>query len=188
MPSRIVRGWSPLPGREGVKTRHIIHNQHQQDWPGRAGQRLVGAECPTNPLVADDAQGREDGPPVVCMPRHLALFYPENTLGRGALASKPRPFSQIQIRARGVPPSPPAARHGVEPRSSLRHAASHSHLRRVVFLVSTQFGRVLSDRKRFALPVKFQLSQHTACKLMNAAKTVHLERPFQCLRFRYREP
>jgi len=137
----------------------VIHNQPQQDWPGCAGQRLVGAECPANPLVADDAQGREDGPPAV-----LSLFpergctYPENTLGRGALASKPRPFSQIQIRARGVPPSPPAARHGVEPRSRLRHAASHTRVLLVPCL-DARNGRVLSDRKRSALPVKFPMTK-----------------------------
>lgn len=103
--------------------------------------------------LAAEARGYVDGPHAGFLPRRLALFSPVTRTG-GARQQCRSIF--IQIRARCVLPLAGTARQGVEPspmHSRLRSAASHPTRVPVVIRLDARSGRVLSDRKRSALPV-----------------------------------
>ena len=86
----------------------VIHNQPQQDRPSRAGERLVGIECPTYPLVADEAQGRPHVAGGRITPRHMALFYPVTRAGYAR--QQRQPIFNSRTRAGGL--LHPSARSG----------------------------------------------------------------------------
>lgn len=113
--------------------------------------------------LAAEARGRAGGPHGSHLPRHLALFYPDKTLGRGRSPAIPGHFP---IPSRGVtsaassPAGPMHPRVGVgAERSSSRVSVSTPliPITRVLLVscLDARSGRVLSDRKRSALPVKF---------------------------------
>jgi len=95
--------------------------------------------------LAAEARGYVDGPHAGFLPRRLALFSPVTRAGLQRSAHFPNSNPCL-----GRPPSTCTARHGVERSLGLRHAASH---RVVSVLRLDAHGRVLSDRKRSALPV-----------------------------------